>query len=305
MTTNKHLPYWLAALHLPNVGPRTVMRWLTHFPDIETLFRSSPDDWLAAGIQAKHITSLQQPDWKSVEQAITWSQQAGHTILTIEDEDYPPLLKEITDPPFILFIRGNSQVLSHAQLAIVGSRHATPYGIKNAESFAQHLAQGGFAITSGLALGIDGASHRGALSAKGLTIGVSGTGLNHIYPATHRSLVEDIIHHNGAVISEFPLAVKAHPSNFPRRNRIIGGLSIGVLVVEAALKSGSLITARLALEQGRDVFAVPGSPLDPRARGSNDLLRRGAILTESAEDVLEAIGQSPVPASKPLDIREN
>ncbi|TAK75178.1 MAG: DNA-protecting protein DprA [Gammaproteobacteria bacterium] len=306
MSTPFSLPYWLAAHHLPNVGPRTLMRWLEHFPDIETLFRASTDDWIAAGIAQKHIPHLQQPDWKAVEQALTWSQTDHHAIITLDDAAYPPLLKEISDPPIVLYLRGNPQALSHVQLALVGSRHATSYGIKNAESFAHHLAEAGFAITSGLALGIDGASHRGALSAKGITIGVAGTGLHHTYPAAHRTLVEDIIQYHGAVISEFPLPLPAHPSNFPRRNRIIGGLSIGVLVVEAALKSGSLITARLALEQGREVFAIPGSIHQPLARGCHHLIKEGAKLVESAADILEELGAlqavaAPVAKSSSLD----
>ena len=175
------------------------------------------------------------------------------------DDDYPSLLKEIADPPLVLYVRGNKAALKQTQLAMVGSRHATPTGLQNAEQFAYSLASAGIAVTSGLALGIDGASHRGALAAGGVTIGVAGTGLYHSYPRSHSKLLEEIMSRQGAVISEFPLPIGPQAYHFPRRNRIIGGLSVGVLVVEAALKSGSLITARHAIEHGREVFAIPGS----------------------------------------------
>jgi DNA processing protein len=199
-------------------------------------------------------------------------------------------LKEISDPPLVLFVRGNKDILSVRQVAMVGARNATPAGIKNAEQFAYALAEAGYAVTSGLALGVDGACHRGALAAKGMTIGVCGTGLNYIYPISHRSLATNMIQHNGAVISEFPLATTPRAENFPRRNRVIGGMSVGVLVVEAALKSGSLITARHALEQGREVFAIPGSIHNPLTKGCHHLIRQGAKLVETIGDILEELG---------------
>jgi DNA processing protein len=228
-----------------------------------------------------------------VELDLAWMKQAAHHhVLSIEDTDYPSQLKEITDPPTILFVQGNKEILSKKQLAMVGARNATPMGLKNAEQFAYYLAGTGLVITSGLALGIDGASHRGALAAKGETIGVAGTGLSHVYPHSHQSLVNDIIQHQGAVISEFPRATSPQPYHFPRRNRIISGLSVGILVVEAALKSGSLITARHAIENNRDVFAIPGSIHNVLAKGCHHLIKQGAKLVETAVDILDELGIS-------------
>lgn len=289
MTPN-HLPYWLAALYLPNIGPRTFIRWLEQFTDIEKLFHASCEEWLMKGVPTQHIHSLQNPNWKQIEKELAWGQVPNQHIICLEDKRYPNLLKEIADPPLVLYVRGDVHALSNVQLAMVGSRHATPIGLQNAEQFAYCLAEVGFVITSGLALGIDGASHRGALKAGGKTVGVLGTGLNTIYPRTHQKLADEIAHQQGAIISEFPLSTSAHPTNFPRRNRVIGGLSKGVIVVEAALKSGSLITARHALEQGREVFAVPGSIHQPLARGCHYLIKQGAKLVESAADILEELG---------------
>jgi DNA processing protein len=295
---HKHLPYWLAALYLPGIGPRKLMRWLAHFDDIEQLFLASSEALQTIGVSAKSIHALQHPDWKAVEQDLAWERHPHHHLIAFDNVDYPNLLKEIADPPPVLYVRGNKTVLANVQLAMVGSRHATPSGLKNAEQFAYYLAEAGFSITSGLALGIDGASHRGALAANGVTIGVAGTGLNHTYPPAHRSLVEEIIHQDGAVISEFPLPTPPQAMNFPRRNRIIGGLTRGVIVVEAALKSGSLITARHALEQGREVFAIPGSIHHPLARGCHHLIRQGAKLVETAADILDELGAHKVPILK-------
>lgn len=286
----QHLPYWLAALHLPGIGPRRFLRYLNNFSDIEKLFTATVNEWQAAGLNPEFIQALQQPDWLTVEKDLQWAQKENHHLIALTDADYPPLLKEISDPPLVLFVRGDKTALSQVQIAIVGSRHATAMGLQNANEFAYYLAQAGFAITSGLALGIDGASHRGAVAAQGVTIGVAGTGLYHNYPRTHQSLVQDIIQAKGAIISELPLAFPPQPANFPRRNRIIGGLSVGVLVVEAALKSGSLITAHHALEQGREVFAIPGSIHHPLTRGCHNLIRQGAKLVETAQDIIEELG---------------
>lgn len=284
---SNQLAYWLAALYLPTIGPKTLQHCLASFADIEHLFKAHKEEWKALGLTDQQIQALQHPDWRSVEQDLVWAQKEGRHLISMTDENYPPLLKELSDPPFILYVQGDVTVLKQTQMAMVGSRHATSAGIKNAELFAEALAQAGLVITSGLALGIDAASHRGALMAKGKTIAVFGTGLNHIYPRSHRKLVTDILQQQGAIISEFPLATLAHPGNFPRRNRIISGLSIGVLVVEAAIKSGSLITARCALEQGRDVFALPGSIHNPYAKGCHHLIQQGAKLVTSVEDILE------------------
>jgi DNA processing protein len=283
---SSYLPYWLAALYLPQVGPRTFMRWLAHFSDIQTLFHAQHEALLAAGLTPQEIAALKQPDWASVERDLAWADETlHHHIIAITDSHYPRLLKEIVDPPLLLYVSGNKLALDKVQIAIVGSRHATPNGLKNAEWFASSLVQAGFAITSGLALGVDASSHRGALTAKGITVGVAGAGLHHIYPRVHKALVAEILENDGAIISEFPLSLGPHATHFPRRNRVVSGLSVGTLVVEAALKSGSLITARHALEQGREVFALPGSIHNPLARGCHHLIRQGATLVESAQDI--------------------
>lgn len=287
---SNHLHYWLAAIYLPEIGPRKILRWLEQFNNIEQLFLAKHAELQAVGLNPKQIAAIKNPDWKSVERDLTWAKKANQHILSLTHPDYPKLLKEIAAPPLVLFVHGHVEALKRMQLAIVGARNASVAGLKNAEQFAYHLAQVGLAITSGLAVGIDGASHRGALRAQGVTIGVAATGLQHIYPSSHRKLAEEIVENNGAVISEFPLTMLPIANNFPRRNRIISGLSVGVLVVEAALKSGSLITVKYALEQGREIFAIPGSIHHPLARGCHHLIRQGAKLVETAKDILEELG---------------
>lgn len=214
-----------------------------------------------------------------------WQKKSSnHHIITISDSRYPDLLKSIDDPPPILFVIGNVDLLSDPQLAIVGSRNASNSALNDSFSFAKFLNQKGLVITSGLAHGIDGYAHKGALAGNGLTIAVTGTGLDRVYPAQHLDLAHKIAE-KGAIVSEFPIGVGVRSSNFPRRNRIISGLSLGVLVVESSLKSGSLITARMAIEQGREVFAIPGSIHNPLAKGCHHLIKEGAKLTESADDI--------------------
>lgn len=206
-----------------------------------------------------------------------------------DDPGYPALLAEVADAPPLLYVEGAPETLERPQLAMVGSRRASPAGLGTAWSFARSLAQGGFAITSGLALGIDGAAHEGALEVGGATVAVLGTGLRRLYPRRHEALARRIVEGGGALVSELPLDSPPLPANFPRRNRIISGLSLGVLVVEASPASGSLITARLAAEQGREVYAIPGSIHHPGARGCHQLIRDGALLVESVGHVLEAL----------------
>lgn len=215
--------------------------------------------------------------------------QSEIRLLKFEEADYPELLRQITNPPPFLFVRGNTSCLNLPQIAIVGSRNPSSGGSENAERFAHYLASQGFAITSGLALGVDGAAHRGTLTAWGKTIAVMGTAVDRIYPARHRALAQEIIEKGGALVSEFPLGTGSYAGNFPQRNRIISGLSLGTLVVEAALQSGSLITARLALEQNREVFAIPGSIHNPLAKGCHQLIRQGATLVETAQDILDQL----------------
>lgn len=223
------------------------------------------------------------------DQLLQWCRDHQVQCLTNLDKAYPSLLKEVTGVPPLLFVRGDVEVLSLPQLAMVGSRHASPQGLQTAELFGRALADSGFVVTSGLALGIDGAAHRGALQL-GKTVAVLGTGIDVIYPRQHQPLYQAILDNGGAVVSEFLPGTAPLPPNFPRRNRLISGLSLGVLVVEAALKSGSLITARYALEQGREVFAIPGSIHNPLSKGVHQLLKQGATLVESAADIVEQLG---------------
>ena len=221
---------------------------------------------------------------------MSWVRQKNNAVITFNDANYPAQLKEIADPPPLLFVRGNPDLLSLPQIAIVGSRNPSSLGEETAFNFAKTLSRHGFVITSGLALGIDAASHRGALNAKGYTIAVTGTGLDRVYPARHKDLATEIVN-TGVMISEFPPGTTAKANHFPRRNRIISGLCQGLLVVEAAKQSGSLITARMALEQNREVFAIPGSIHNPLARGCNALIRQGAKLVETTQDILEELNQ--------------
>jgi DNA processing protein len=210
-------------------------------------------------------------------------------IIDHDNNRYPPLLKQIYRPPPLLFVKGNVDVLSMPQIAIVGSRHATKIGLQNSYNFAAFLAGHGFSITSGLAIGIDGAAHKGAIAVAGKSIGVMATGIDSIYPRQHRSLADDIVATGGVLVTEFSPGVGVRPRHFPQRNRIISGLSAGVLVVEAAEKSGSLITARYALEQSRDVFAIPGSIHNPQSKGTHLLIKKGAYLVENASDIVEQL----------------
>ena len=284
------LRYWLALHHTPGLGA-------IKFQQLLSLFPSPRDFFVLPSAERREILPLPPagraflaaPGWDRVEADLAWLDGESRHILTLQDPAYPALLKEIPDPPPLLFVRGDPGLLSLPQIAIVGSRNPSAGGRSIAEDLARSLAMAGLLVTSGLALGIDAASHRGALQAEGLTLAVAGTGPDRVYPARHRELAQAILA-RGAVISEFSPGTPALPSNFPRRNRIISGLSLGVLVIEAAQKSGSLITARLAAEQGREVFALPGSIHNPLARGCHHLIRQGAKLVEGVEDVLEELG---------------
>lgn len=226
---------------------------------------------------------------KGVDKDLQFAESPNSHILSFFDEAYPRLLREISDPPMVLFVKGDVKRLTEAQIAMVGSRNPTPLGKETAQFFAEHFASMGLTVTSGLALGIDTAAHHGAVLGEAGTIAVLGNGLDHIYPASNRALAEEIVE-NGALVSEFPMGTEPLSAHFPRRNRIISGLSLGTLVVEAALKSGSLITAKYALEHGREVFAIPGSIHSPLAKGCHALIRQGARLVENVEDVLEEMG---------------
>ncbi len=276
-------------LRTHGIGGKTFLSLLEQLQP-EQIFSSSHNELAKLGLKEKLINNIQQVDWERVDQDLQWLEQDHHYALTIQDPDYPDLLKQIDNAPPLLFVRGNLQLLKQPQIAIVGSRNPSEYGIMTALEFAEDLAKHGYTITSGMALGIDAASHQGALKAAGHTIAVAGTGLDRVYPARHKQLAVDILV-KGAIVSEFPPGTSAKANHFPRRNRIISGLCIGLLVVEAAKQSGSLITARMALEQNREVFAIPGSIHNPLARGCNALIREGAKLVETTEDIFEELGQ--------------
>jgi DNA processing protein len=271
---------WLALARAPGIGTQTIAHLLQQF-EIEQIFRAAPSQLRAVGLNDAQVEQLQNPNWPQVEQDLLWLQQPGNRLLTLADTDYPTALKEIAQPPAQLFVKGNAALLNRPQLAIVGSRNPSHQGAQTAQAFAAALAQYGYVITSGMALGIDAASHIGALQTEGLTIAVTGTGLDRVYPASHKALATQIAEH-GALVSEFPPGTPAKAHHFPQRNRIISGLCQGLLVVEAA---------RMALEQNREVFAIPGSIHNPLARGCNALIRQGAKLVETVEDILEELQQ--------------
>ena len=231
---------------------------------------------------------LAKPDAVELNAARVWLEQPGNSLLTLADPDYPKSLLEIGDPPAILYCKGQRSWLNQPSLGIVGSRNATPQGVRDAEAFAHALSDAGLTITSGLALGIDAAAHRGGLAGASSSIAVIGTGLDRIYPARNKALAHQLAE-KGLIVSEFPLGTPPLPGHFPRRNRLISGLARGVLVVEAAPDSGSLITARVATEQGREGFAMPGSIHSPLARGCHALIKQGAKLVESAADILDEL----------------
>jgi DNA processing protein len=277
------------ALHrAPAIGNRRCLKLLSEFGSPATIFEAGANHLRSIGLRPESIDYLVNPDWEAVDRDLDWLAQPGNSIMSCSDPDYPVLLKEISDPPALLFIHGDPIYLSRPQLAIVGSRNPSHDGLSLAAEFAAHLACCGLTITSGLASGIDAASHRGALRGGGDTVAVTGTGLDRVYPAQHRELAHQIAE-NGTLVSEFPPGTGPLAANFPRRNRIISGLCLGTLVVEAALRSGSLITARAALEQGREVFAIPGSIHNPLTRGCHALIREGAKLVETGDHILEEL----------------
>ena len=278
---------WLTLLHAPGIGSRTALKLLEKLGSPQNILSASQEVLRDCKLSRRTLDYFNAPETQQLDVTLAWLEAPDHHLLTWDDEGYPPLLREISDPPMLLFIHGDPELLSTPQLAIVGSRNPSAGGSNTCREFARYLANHGFTITSGLATGIDGAAHEGALE-KGRTVAVMGTGLDRVYPARHRELAHRIAD-RGALISEFPLSTKPHPGNFPRRNRVISGLSLGTLVVEAAVKSGSLVTARLAMEQGREVLAIPGSIHNPLARGCHRLIREGAKLVETADDIVEEL----------------
>jgi len=292
---------WLALLATPALGPVTLRRLIRRAGSPARLLSSPPNLLASWGLPPAARSWLRRPDVNRIAAQRAQLNKIGARLVAFSDSAYPPLLKQIPDAPLVLFARGDVSCLARPQLAIVGSRNPSPGGRQTATELAYSASNAGFVITSGLATGIDAAAHRGALEAGGPTVAVMGTGPERIYPAKHRELAEHILA-SGVLLTEFLPGVGPQRQNFPRRNRIISGMSRGTLVVEAALASGSLITARLAGEQGREVLAVPGSIHNPVARGCHRLIRDGARLVESIEDVLEelgflALGQPPSPSA--------
>ena len=300
MSHTTGLAAWLRLTLIPGISGETQRKLLAAFGLPEAIFAAGRLE-VRSVIGDKADLLLDSAPTEAIEHGLAWASQPGQSIITLADASYPPALLEIADPPSVLYVRGNPDLLHRRGIAVVGSRNATPQGTQTAESFARHLAAQGLCIVSGLALGIDAAAHRGALAAQGETVAVIGTGADRIYPARNKELAIAIAE-RGAIVSEFPLGTPAVAYNFPRRNRIISGLARGVLVVEAAPESGSLITARLAAEQGREVFAIPGSIHSPVARGCHKLIKQGAKLVETAQDILEELGNfaaAPMPAAAP------
>ncbi|MDP2806057.1 MAG: DNA-processing protein DprA [Gallionellaceae bacterium] len=300
MALDSTLASWLTLSQIPGLGAESLRKLLQAFGSPNTVFTAPNADvrrivkpavaqQISLGIIDENLVFTEQ-----------WLSDPLNHIVTIADENYPQQLLNTQDPPFLLFVKGRLDLLNKPSLAIVGSRNATPQGIRNAEAFAQSLSELDFCIVSGMALGVDTAAHLGGLKGQGSSIAVVGTGLDRIYPASNKELAHQLAM-QGAIISEFPLGTPPLPSNFPRRNRIISGLSQGCLIVEASLQSGSLITARLALEQGREVFAIPGSIHSPQTKGCHALIKQGAKLVENAQDIMQELAGifPPVNASSP------
>lgn len=292
MNTDLIFPSLLLHL-LPGIGPVRYQKLVDHYSNPRLVLEEADIDLFNEDAQAlvrDYRQKLEHSELISkAKQVIEKVEKSNASILLIDDPDYPPLLKEITSPAPLLYVKGNAENLSLPQIAVVGSRKATASGIRNTQLFSYHLAKGGFCITSGLALGIDGIAHEAALKAKQKTIAVTATGIDVVYPRKHDVLANQIIEQDGIIISEYPPSTKPNAENFPRRNRIISGLSLGVLVIEAAIRSGSLITARYAVEQNREVFAIPGSIHNPQSRGCHELIRQGATLVETADDMISQL----------------
>ncbi len=302
MIVDASLKAWLALSLIRGLGGESARRLLKEIGLPEAIF-TTPASSLKSYVKASIASEIAKGiDEEALASTLAWLQDDNNYIVTLADSDYPQSLLNIPDPPILLYVKGRLDLLNRQSLAVVGSRNATPQGINNAEAFAQSLSGSGLCIISGMAHGIDAAAHRGALSCQGNhcggSIAIVGTGLDKVYPSANRDLAHALAE-QGALISEFPMGTPPLAANFPRRNRIISGMSLGCLVVEASLQSGSLITARMALEQSRDVFAIPGSIHSPQSKGSHALLKQGAKLVEAAQDILEELGSLIVSTKQP------
>jgi DNA processing protein len=279
--------YWLFLNRTPGIGPVAFAEILQRFNSPRQFLQEKPWQNTQIKLRPESVAFLQKQNFDSINADLKWQEAEQNHIITLDSAHYPSLLKEIADPPPVLYVHGDAKLLHLTQLAIVGSRNPTPSGNQNASQFSQYLAEQGMVITSGLAIGIDGIAHQGALQANGRTVAVLANSLNRVYPSKHHELAHQIAENGGALVSELSIDTPVQRHLFPRRNRIISGLSVGTLVVEAALNSGSLITAKQALDQGREVFSIPGSIHNPLAKGCHHLIRQGAKLVEKAEDILE------------------
>jgi DNA processing protein len=295
--------YWIALRAVRGVGPKSARILIEKFGAPDNIFGRTPSEIASAGIPRKTADAIAATaNFDEAEKAVCEMQRIEARLVRITDPDFPPNLKHIADPPPFLYVRGNADLSNPNCIAVVGARAASDAGLRMAERLGFELAARGFAVISGLARGIDGAAHQGALAARGCTIAVMGSGIDMIYPPEHRPLAARMIESSGAIVSELPIGTPPIAENFPTRNRILSGLCMGVVIVEAAEHSGSLITARMALEQDRQIFAVPGSPLTGKSRGSNRLLKEGARLVECVEDVIEDLlpqMRSPISAASP------
>ncbi len=273
---------------LPGVGPSGYQRLLEHFGSARAALSAGGAAWRQLGLDERPVAAMAQPDWDGADRDLDWLDASPlHHVLEPGDPRFPERLASLDPPPPLVFVTGDPDVLRLPQLAVVGSRQPTAGGRDTARAFSAHLARAGLGITSGLALGVDSAAHEAAVEHGGITVAVTATGADRVYPAGNRDLARRIVDSGGALVTEFAIGIGARREHFPRRNRIISGLSLGVLVVEAGLRSGSLITARHALEQGREVFAIPGSIHNPLAKGCHALIRDGqAKLVEQADDIL-------------------
>lgn len=298
----KDLGHWLALVRTPGLGWASLEALLAEFGSPEALFSLKPRALSPFDLKPHTVDALLAPDQARVDADLEWLQSRNARLIPANDAAYPDMLRRIPGPPIALFARGDVSLLHEPQLAVVGSRNPTAGGRGIAYDFSLTLAHAGLVITSGLALGIDAAAHEGGLDAGRGTIAVCGTGLDRLYPKSNRALGERILE-EGLLVSEFPPGTPPRAENFPQRNRIVSGLALGTLVVEAAYRSGSLITARLASEQGREVFAIPGSIHNPLSKGCHRLIRDGAKLVESAQDVIEELG--PLAGVKAASARHN
>ncbi len=300
-TVAAHQLEWLALLLTPGLGPTRSRHLVEHFGSIWRVFRASLTELEAAGLPAPAAQAIGTgKSLEAAEQELVRASAAGAQILTLDDAAYPPLLRHIYDPPVVLYVRGDAELLAQPGIAVVGTRHPTPYGMGMAERLACDLANAGLVITSGLARGIDAAAHRGAIHAKGRSIAVFGTSVDVVYPRENGKIADSLLALGGALVSEFAIGTFAAPQNFPIRNRIISGMSLGVLVVEAGEYSGTRITARCALEQNREVFAVPGNVTNKLSWGPNTLIKQGAKLTATWDDIFEELPSEVKVRLKPL-----